>query len=358
MRIFRYTRLVLRIPGRLLILATVLVLAPVALRAQEATSAVVFSGPTMGTRYTVRVVAPPLDDHGREQIQLAIEAELALSDRLLSTWDAESEISRFNAHASPEPFALAPETIGLLEIARQVGELSGGAFDVTVGPLVQAWGFGPAGPPPRTPSAVTLAELRARVGQDLLAVDAESGSVTKARPDVACDLSALAPGWAADRIGIALAALGHQHFIVDIGGEVVARGRRIDGTRWRVAVESPGGERDKVLVLALENIAVATSGDYRNAFIDEAGARRSHLIDPRTGEPVTHGLASVTVVHPEGVWADALATALLVMGPEPAWALAKRLGLAVRLVARADDGSYTAATTAAFEALVWAGPEE
>lgn len=358
MRVFRYTRLVLRTPDRLLILAMALAVAPATLRAEEATSAVVFSGPTMGTRYTVRVVAPPLDDHGREQIQLAIEAELALSDRLLSTWDAESEISRFNAHASPEPFMLAPETIGLLEIARQVGELSDGAFDVTVGPLVQAWGFGPAGPPPRTPSAETLAELRARVGHNLLAVDAESGTVTKIRADVACDLSALAPGWAADRIGIALAALGYQHFIVDIGGEVVSRGRRVDGTRWRVAVESPGGGRDKVLVLALENTAVATSGDYRNAFVDDGGIRRSHLIDPRTGEPATHGLASVTVVHPEGVWADALATALLVMGPEPASALAERLGLAVRLVVRGEDGAYTATATAAFEALAWSGPEE
>ena len=125
---------------------------------------------------------------------------------------------------------------------------------------------------------------------------------------MSCDLSALAPGWAADRIGAALEALGHHNFIVDIGGEVVARGRRVDGTRWRVAVESPGRDREHLLVLALEDVAVATSGDYRNAYIDEAGRRRSHLIDPRTGEPVTHELTSVTVVHKEAVWADALAT--------------------------------------------------
>ena len=319
---------------------------------------VVFSGPTMGTRYTVRVVTAPLDDPGRDAIQMAIEAELGLTDRLLSTWDAASEISRFNAHASTEPFPLAAETMGLLEIARELGELSGGAFDVTVGPLVQAWGFGPAGPPARTPSAEALAELRARVGQDLLLLDAGAGTAAKARPDVACDLSALAPGWTADRIAAALAALGQRHFVVDIGGEVVARGRRVDGTRWRVAVESPGRRRESALVLALEDTAVATSGDYRNAWVDEEGRRRSHLIDPRTGEPVAHGLASVTVVHPQGVWADALATALLVMGPEAAWALATDRGLAVRLVARAEDGTYSAATTPEFEALVWPGPTE
>ncbi len=336
----------------------VLLAVPTATRAQDPATVVVFNGPTMGTRYTVRVVTPPIGEDGRESIRLAIEKELELVNRLVSTWDPTSEISRFNSHQSTEPFAVSPETIGLLRIARRVAEVSNGAFDITVGPLVDAWGFGPAGLPERTPSAETLAELRARVGPDRLVVDAGGGSVAKVRPDVACDLSALAPGWAADRIAAALEALGHHDFIVDIGGEVVARGRRVDGTRWRVAVESPGRERDHVLVLALEDVAVATSGDYRNVYTDEAGRRRSHLIDPRTGEPVAHELASVTVVHPEGVWADALATAMLVMGPEPAWMLATRERLAVRLVARVEGGTYSAATTPWFEDLVWTGPEE
>jgi thiamine biosynthesis lipoprotein len=312
----------------------------------------------MGTRYTVRVVTPPIGEDGREDIRVAIEDVLELADRLLSTWDPDSEISRLNRHASTEPFAVSPETIGLLRIAKRVAEVSGGAFDVTVGPLVEAWGFGPPGLPERSPSAATLAELRARVGPDRLVVDAEAGTVAKARPDVACDLSALAPGWAADRIAAALEGLGYHNFIVDIGGEVVARGRRVDGTRWRVAVESPGRDRDHLLVLALEDVAVATSGDYRNAYVDETGQRRSHLIDPRTGEPVAHELASVTVVHPDGVWADALATAMLVMGPERAWMLATRERLPVRLVARLEGGTYSAATTPWFEDLVWTGPEK
>ena len=320
-------------------------------------SVVVFNGPTMGTRYTVRVVAPPLDDEDREAIRLAIDQELQLVNRLVSTWDPESELSRFNRHASTDPFPLSPETVELLEMAGRVSELSEGAFDVTVGPLVEAWGFGPEGLPANPPSPEVLAGIRARVGPDHVSVDVDGGRATKSRPDVSCDLSALAPGWAADRIARALSALGHESLIVDIGGEVVARGRRIDGTRWRVAVESPGRERDQVLVLAIENLAVATSGDYRNVWLDDAGRRRSHLIDPRTGEPVTHELTSVTVVHPEGVWADALATALLVMGPEPAWMLATRMKLAVRLVARAEGGGYSAATTPWFDAMEWEGPE-
>jgi thiamine biosynthesis lipoprotein len=331
---------------------------PVAPATDGDRAVVVFNGPTMGTRYTVRVVASPLDEKRRESIRVAIEDVLDLANRLLSTWDPDSEISRFNRHASTDPFAVSPETIGLLGIAHRVAEVSEGAFDVTVGPLVEAWGFGPAGLPERAPSAATLAGLRARVGPDRIVVDAEGGTVAKVRPDVACDLSALAPGWAADRIAAALEGLGHRDFIVDIGGEVVTRGRRVDDTRWRVAVESPGRDRDHLLVLALEDTAVATSGDYRNAYVDETGRRRSHLIDPRTGEPVAHELASVTVVHPEGVWADALATAMLVMGPEPAWMLATRERLAVRLVARLEGGTYSAATTPWFEDLVWTGPEE
>jgi thiamine biosynthesis lipoprotein len=310
----------------------------------------------MGTRYTVRVVAPPLSDEERERIAGVIEQQLDLTNRLVSTWDPRSELSRFNARASTAPARLAPETIGLLEIARRVSELSGGAFDVTVGPLVEAWGFGRSGPPLRTPSAQTLAAARARVGPDLLLVDAEAGTVAKVRPDVACDLSALAPGWTADRIAAALGDLGYRDLIVDVGGEVVARGRRVDAARWRVVVESPEKGGDEATVLALEDTAVATSGDYRNAWIDEDGHRRSHLIDPRSGQPVTHELASVTVVHPTGAWADALATALLVMGPEAAWALATEQGMAVRLVARGDEGLYSVASTPEFKALVWPGP--
>lgn len=324
--------------------------------AQAEPSVVVFTGPTMGTRYTVRVVAPPLDDAGREAIRLAIDEELRLVNRLVSTWDPESELSRFNGHASTGPFPLSPETVELLKVAQEVSALSDGAFDVTVGPLVDAWGFGPAGRPPEPPSPEALVEIRARVGSGLVVLADDGSGASKTRPDVSADLSALAPGWSADRIGEALQALGHQNFIVDIGGEVLARGRRIDGARWRVAVESPGRERDHVLVLAIEDLAVATSGDYRNVYVDDAGRQRSHLIDPRSGEPVTHVLTSVTVVHPAGVWADALATALLVMGPEPAWKLASQMKLAIRLVARGEEGEYSAATTPWFDAMVWEGP--
>jgi FAD:protein FMN transferase len=314
-------------------------------------AAVVFSGPTMGTRYTVRVVMAGGDEAANGRVRAAIDRELGLANRLFSGWDAESEVSRLNAHASTEPFPVSAETMAALELGRRASELTGGAFDVTVAPLVEAWGFGPAKKPPAVPTAETLAALRARAGYRQLSLDAARKTVAKARPDVACDVSALAGGWAADRVAQALVALGHADVLVDVGGEVSARGRRPDGSRWRVAVETP--QPGKVAtVVELEDAAVATSGDYRNAWTDGQGRRRSHIIDPRTGEPIAHGLASVTVVHPDGAWADALATGLLVLGPEAGRALAARERLAARLVLRQADGTYVEWSTPDLEGLV------
>jgi thiamine biosynthesis lipoprotein len=312
--------------------------------------AVVFSGPTMGTRYTVRVSMVPGDEAANERIRAAIDRELSLANRLFSAWDPASEISRLNAHPSSEPFPVSAETVAALELGRRASELTGGAFDVTVAPLVEAWGFGPAKRPPTVPAADTLAALRARVGYRLLQLDATRRTVTKARPDLACDVSALAGGWAADRLAAAILALGHPDVLVDIGGEVAARGRRPDGSRWRVAVETPEPGRVSAVV-ELENAAVATSGDYRNVWTDAQGRRRSHIIDPRTGEPISHGLASVTVVHRDGAWADALATGLLVLGPDAGRALAARERLAARLVLRQPDGTYAEWSTPGFDAV-------
>jgi thiamine biosynthesis lipoprotein len=314
-------------------------------------AAVVFSGPTMGTRYTVRVVMAGGDEAANDRVRAAIDRELANVNRLFSGWDPTSEVSRLNAHASTEPFPVSAETLAALELGRRASELTDGAFDVTVAPLVEAWGFGPAKRPPVVPTPAELAAFHGRIDYRLLRLDAAGRSVTKARPDVACDLSALAGGWAADRVAGALVALGHADVLVDVGGEVSARGRRPDGSRWRVAVEAP--QPGKVAaVVEMDNAAVATSGDYRKAWTDGQGRRRSHIIDPRTGEPISHGLASATVIDPDGAWADALATGLLVLGPEAARVLAVRERLAARLVLRQADGAYAEWSTPAFEALV------
>jgi thiamine biosynthesis lipoprotein len=321
-------------------------------------AAVVFSGPAMGSRYSIRVVMRPGDEAADERIRAAIGRELDRVERLLSGWSAGSELARLSAHASTEPFPVSPETMAALELARRASELSAGAFDATVAPLVEAWGFGPGGAPRSVPEAETLAALRGRVGYRMLELDRARSRVTKARPDVACDLSGLAGGWAADRIADSIVALGHEDVLADVGGEVTARGRRADGGRWRVAVEWPDRARERALVLELEDAAVATSGDYRKAWTGPRGERFSHVLDPRTGRPVAHELASVAVVDPDGAWADALATALFVLGPDAGRALAARERLAARFVKRQADGSYAEWATAAFEAFVASAARE
>jgi thiamine biosynthesis lipoprotein len=239
-------------------------------------------------------------------------------------------------------------------VAQRAAEATAGAFDATVAPLIEAWGFGPGGRPPATPSPQALAAARARVGHRLLSVDAGRGTLRKARPDLAIDLNGLVAGWLADRIASALVdELQHRDVLVDTGGEIAARGRHADGRPWRVAIESPAGARSAgPLSIELNDAAVATSGDYRRFWTDEYGRRRSHIVDPRSGETVTHGLASVTVVHRDGAWADALGTALLVLGPVEARALAEREHLAVRLVERRPDGSWAEWSSRPFEALI------
>jgi FAD:protein FMN transferase len=190
------------------------------------------------------------------------------------------------------------------------------------------------------------------VGYRQLVLDAARSTVAKARPDVACDVSAIGDGWAADRIARAVAGLGHPDVLVDVGGEVAARGRRADGGRWRVAVEWPDGAKEHTLVLELADAGVATSGDYRKAWTDAQGHRLSHIIDPRTGRPVTHDLASVTVVDADGAWADALATTLMVLGPDDGRALAARERLRARFVIREPDGRFAEWSTPAFESVV------
>jgi thiamine biosynthesis lipoprotein len=312
-------------------------------------AAVEFTGSTMGTVYSVKVAAPDLPAESRQVIRRAIEGRLDRVDRLMSTYRADSELSRFNRHRANEPFPAAPETLDVFRVAREVSELSGGAFDVTVGALVTAWGFGATDRNPAPPPEAEIARLRALVGFEWIEIDEDAGTLTRTPPGAVCDLSAIAKGYAVDRVAAALRELGYGDFLVEIGGEVRAQGRRPDGAFWRVAIETPDSEPRGVFeVGGLRGIALATSGDYRNYY--EVGGRRiSHTIDPRTGRPVEHALASVSVLHSDAVYADALATALNVLGPEAGYALAEREGLAAYFIVRQEDGSFTSLATPAFE---------
>lgn len=306
----------------------------------------------MGTTYIVKVAASRLAATELDEIRDAIARELADIDRQMSTYRPDSELSRFNRHDSTQPFVVSGSTLAVFEEALAVHALTDGAFDVTLGPLLDAWGFGPSGRRDRDPSAADIAALRGAIGSSLLALDRSSSSVRKARPEVACDLSGLAPGFAIDRLTELLRARGHNDFLVELGGELRASGTAETGEPWRVAVERPLASRGSpIRIVPLVNLAIATSGDYRN-YYEVDGERVSHILDPRTGGPIRHRLASATVVDERAIRADALSTALMVMGPDDGFAFAERQRLRALLIVRTDDGGFAERATPEFRRLV------
>ncbi len=308
-------------------------------------------GSTMGTTFAVRVVPDGRGEDRIDALRAAVEAVLARIDGRMSTWRPESELSRFNRLRSTEPFRVSADTLAVFRHALEVSALTGGAFDVTVAPLVDAWGFGPAGRPAAFPDAGEIERLRARVGYRQLRLDGAASTVRKLDPLLAADLSALAKGYAVDQVVELLRAERFESYLVEVGGEVRTRGRSERGDAWRVGIERPGpGPPDVQRLLGLSNLALATSGDYRN-YYEVDGRRLSHTIDPRTGHPVTHRLASASVIDPLCVRADALATALEVLGPEEGFALAVEQGWAALLIARRADGALDERETPAFASL-------
>ncbi len=300
-------------------------------------------GKTMGTTWTAKVVGLRAEPAA---VQQAVAAALARVDDAMSTWKPDSELSRLNRHRGPAPFPISPATREVLVLSRQVSELSGGAFDVTVGPLVDAWGFGPPGRR-EPPTEEALATLREAVGyQQLELTDA---GVLKAGERVRVDLSAVAKGYGVDRAAEALEALGATRYLVEVGGEMRVRGLNAAGLPWQVGVERPAPlGRSVARVVSLTDAAVATSGDYRN-FYERGGRRFSHTIDPRTGRPIEHALVSVTVVDRTCARADALATALDVLGPDAGLELARREKLSTWFLIRQPDGGLAGEGTGRLE---------
>jgi len=298
-------------------------------------------GTTMGTSFSVRVDSEMTREE-QARVRSLVEERLDRVSRLMSTYDTTSELSRFNRLASTDPVSVSEELIAVLEVAREVSERSGGALDVTVGPLVEAWGFGPGGgvngPIRPLPTDAQLALLRERVGADLLEIDRAGGTVAKANPETSVDVSAIAKGYAVESVAGALTSLGLGQFLVEVGGELKGVGTRRDGRAWRVGIERPDDVAPGVWgTVALTDEAIATSGDYRN-YYEDSGVRYAHIIDPRTGRPIAVRGASVSVVHPNAAFADAWATALTVLGPEEGYAVARREGLAALFIRPASGG--------------------
>lgn len=305
-------------------------------------------GPTMGTRWSV-LLDGPRDPERRAALQAAIEALLVDVNRSMSTWDPESELSRFNRREDTTPVEISAPLASVVALSLEVHRDSGGVFDVTVGPLVDAWGFGPGKRPASPLTEEALSALLARVGSDKLRL--EGTQLAKDHPRLQIDLSAVAKGDAVDRVSELLVAEGEPNHLVEIGGEMRARGRNARGEPFRVGIEEPdpAGQQVRLAVL-LDDRALASSGNYRN-FFEVDGQRFAHTLDPRTGRPVRHPLQAVSVLHERCGVADAWATALMVAGPDEAWRLAELHGLDVLLLVE-KDGEITERATPGFEAAL------
>lgn len=289
------------------------------------------SGPTQGTTYSIKVAAPP-DNFDAHALRVVADEVLARIDLSMSGYREDSEISRFNASPSTDWYEVSSDLATVVDYALQVSRESGGTFDITVAPLVAAWGFGPAGEPIELPDETKLAELRTHVGHEKLQARLHPPALRKSDPAVKVDLNGIAPGYSVDLIAERLSKRHVANFMIDIGGEVQARGRNAQGELWRIAVERPiDAEPEPYAIVKLDNAAVTTSGEYR-AYYDRDGHRYSHTIDPRTGRPVRHSLASVVVLGPTSMYVDAWAKVLNVLGTEAGSELAKQRAMAAMFI--------------------------
>jgi len=301
-------------------------------------------GRAMGTSWSVQYESEgPIEE--ADELKAQVRGLLmALEDRL-STWRPDTDISRFNASASTNWIAVSRELVAVVETARKIHRASGGMLDPTVYPLTRLWGFTSAEALTSLPSEEALAARKALVGLDRIASRVEPPALRKELAGMQIDLSAIAKGYAVDRVSEWLAERGITNHLVEIGGELRGQGKSPKGRAWRVGLELPLVGRSKIgSVVALSSGALATSGDYRN-FVSVAGKRYAHLIDPRTGRPLPQRGMAVSVRARSCEWADGWATALTVLGPEAGLAVAEEQGVAADFRWLQDGKARTRSTS-------------
>lgn len=302
----------------------------------------------MGTTYTVQV--PGLTESDRNSLSAAISDELSSINQAMSTYQPDSAISQFNRSTDTSWFAVSAAFAKVTAAALQIATASGGAFDPTVGPLVQRWGFGSADEQAIPPSPEELQHLMGRVGYRHVQVRTNPPALRKNKPELQLDLSAIAKGYAVDQLAALVEQAGYDNFLVEIGGELRVNGLNDAQKPWRIGVEQPAEDGTQTgSSLALTGGGIASSGDYRN-FRQTQGKRYSHIIDPQTGQPVEHGLAAVTVVANTAMHADGWATALMVLGPGRGREYAEQQSLAARFIESAND-RFTVTASALYRQL-------
>ncbi len=293
------------------------------------------SGPTMGTSYNIKYIQqdglPSSDDLHKEVDRLLEE----VNDQM-STYRQDSELSRFNQYQGTDAFEVSTQTATVVKEAMRLSTLTEGALDVTVGPLVNLWGFGPEARPEVVPTDAELADRKANTGIHHLTVN--GNSLSKDLPHLYVDLSTIAKGWGVDVVADYIQSQGINNYMVEVGGEIRLKGVNREGIPWRIAVEKPSVEERAIQeIIEPGDMAIATSGDYRNYF-ERDGVRYSHIIDPTTGKPIANKVVSVTVLDKSSMTADGLATGLMVLGDIKGMEVANQNNIPVLMIVKTDDG--------------------
>ena len=304
-------------------------------------AATVLEGKTMGTFW--RVSAIDLDETRASALRQKVQTQLDADDQLLSTWKNDSALMRFNQSQSMTPWPVNEAMADIVTESLRIGAKTSGAMDITVGPLVNLWGFGPDKQPVTTPTEAQIEAAKARTGLKHLSVINLSGQqfLQKDIPDLFVDLSTVGEGYAADHLARLMEQEGISRYLVSVGGALVSRGMNAEGQPWRVAIQKPTDRENAVqAIVDINGHGISTSGSYRN-YYELDGKRISHVIDPQTGRPVDHKLVSVTVIAPTALEADGWDTGLMVLGPEKAKEVVREQGLAVYMIIKDGDGFRT-----------------
>ena len=294
------------------------------------------NGLTMGTTYSIKIKTADAVVN-QEKIRADIEKILLEINQKMSTYIVDSELSVINFSNSLDSNLISDDLFKVISHANTISKTTNGAFDITVGPLVNLWGFGPNKSENKIPSNEEIELIKKNIGYKKIYLNKETTSIKKLHPDLYVDLSGIAKGFAVDKIALYLNSYNLENYLVEIGGELIAKGTNEDNEVWQIGIENPNNNLAKII--GLKDIAMATSGDYRNYF-EKNGVRYSHTINPNTGKPIKHKLASVTVLDKTAMNEESLATAFMVLGPAKTIELANELKIGVYLIIKNDENFY------------------
>ncbi len=306
------------------------------------------NGATMGTTYSVKVILPKEYIHNLD-LQEAIDSVLSDVNEKMSTYISDSELSLFNQNQGVHWIDISNDLAHVISTSIMISKESNGSFDITVGPLVNLWGFGPTKNDSLIPKNSEVSKILSEIGIDNLELDLINLKIRKKIPQIYCDLSAIAKGYGVDKVGLFLESIGLNEYMIEIGGEVRVKGMNKDNKKWKIGISSPS-QNNLQQIIGISNLSMATSGDYFNYF-EVDNIRYSHTIDPRTGRPIKHKLASVTVIHQNCEMADAYATAIDVMGPEEGFKFALAKELPIFMIVR-EENYFIEKMTPQFEEFI------